>query len=228
MVAALADDRAWSCRLRVRCRGRDRDDDCSSPAGRTLRRLAIRHRRPALRDAAATRLNEEALSFVAPHLGGRQNQRRRERELGGGRGSEIGTSRLEIERGDDGSVRQIVTYDSHGNVVAREIWSNGGKRVDYVEEDGKTPRHRYIRRYIELTPITTVLREFDPHGYIAREMFLGAVPAVPARTGAAAYGMPCIMPVAPGAASSRCRSWRPTGSRAPSPEARASSSQKRR
>ena len=90
MVAAVADDRARSCRLRGRCRSRDRDDDGSSPAGRALCRLAIRHRRPALRDAAAAGCTEEALSFMAPHLGGRQNHRRRERELGGGAGRRSG------------------------------------------------------------------------------------------------------------------------------------------
>ncbi len=83
--------------------------------------------------------------------------------------------RGEITRADDGSVREIVSHDARGNVTERQKWSNGGHTVDFVDEDGATPRHATeLGEEDPDTRITTVHREFDSRGLVARVAFFGA------------------------------------------------------
>jgi serine/threonine-protein kinase len=77
------------------------------------------------------------------------------------------TVRSEVRRGPDGEVLEIVDRDQDGEESSHEVWTEGGARVDFVEADGRTPRHGSGK-------ITRVLREFDPRGYPRRERFLGA------------------------------------------------------
>jgi predicted Ser/Thr protein kinase len=81
--------------------------------------------------------------------------------------------RTEILRGDDGSVRETVTRDRYGNLRRRAKWSEGGKRLDLVAEDGPSPRFRTDggRWEDEQTSITTIRREFDGQGRLVAERF---------------------------------------------------------
>ncbi len=75
--------------------------------------------------------------------------------------------REDVTRGPEGQVQQIVRRDHHANVLRSEKWSEGGRRVDLVDLDGATPRP------IEGTSITTLHRDFDARGLVAREAYLG-------------------------------------------------------
>jgi serine/threonine protein kinase len=77
-------------------------------------------------------------------------------------------TRAEIARGDDGAVREIVARDAHENIVEWQKWSDGGRRVDFVDIDGMTPRRRAESH------ITTIVRELDGVGLVTRETYLGA------------------------------------------------------
>jgi len=79
-----------------------------------------------------------------------------------------GGTRSEVKRGPDGAVREVVVRDSHENVIEWQKWSEGGRRIDFVDIDGTTPRHRGT------TDITTVKRELDAGGLVTRETYLGA------------------------------------------------------
>ena len=74
----------------------------------------------------------------------------------------------EIVRGEGGAVREIVVRDRHDNVDRWEKWSEGGKRVDLVDDDGVSPRR------LRDTPITTIRRELDASGRFTSERFYGA------------------------------------------------------
>jgi hypothetical protein len=75
--------------------------------------------------------------------------------------------RGEILRDGSGRVLQITQREPHGRLVERQRWSEGGARVDLVQDDGATPRHR------EGTRITMVRRDFDSRGFVSRERFFG-------------------------------------------------------
>ena len=89
--------------------------------------------------------------------------------------------RTDVVRNEDGTVRELIVRDHHDNVVRWEKWSEGGKRVDLVDEDGKTPRR------LRGTTITTIRRELDASGRIAHERFFAAT-GRPARDEQDAYG----------------------------------------
>ncbi|MGO9711337.1 MAG: serine/threonine-protein kinase, partial [Polyangiaceae bacterium] len=84
-----------------------------------------------------------------------------------GRHRDVG--RTEVVRGSDGAVRELIARDPHGNVLEWQKWSEGGRRVDWVDLDGKTPRH-----WRETTQITGARREFDAKGRVVRETYVGA------------------------------------------------------
>lgn len=79
-----------------------------------------------------------------------------------------GGTRTDITRTPDGVVREIVVRDGHDNVIEHQKWSDGGRRVDFVDLDGTTPRHRGA------TDITTIKREIDGRGLVTRETYFGA------------------------------------------------------
>jgi serine/threonine-protein kinase len=76
-------------------------------------------------------------------------------------------TRSAVTRDAAGAVREIVVRDSHDNVVEWQKWSDGGRRVDFVDVDGTTPRHRGPTR------ITTIKRELDARGLVTRELYFG-------------------------------------------------------
>jgi tRNA A-37 threonylcarbamoyl transferase component Bud32 len=73
----------------------------------------------------------------------------------------------DVQRATDGTVAAIVRRDHHGNILRWERWSDGGRRVDLVDVDGVSPRT------ISGTAITTIRREFDGRGLVARETYFG-------------------------------------------------------
>ncbi len=77
-------------------------------------------------------------------------------------------TRDEIARDESGAVRDVSTFDEFGRNVQRQKWSDGGRHVDLVEMDGKTPRH--LR---DADRPTAIQREFDADGRLRRELFQG-------------------------------------------------------
>ena len=78
-------------------------------------------------------------------------------------------ARLEVLRDDAGHVIQVNTFDRFGVSLERQVWSEGGARVDYVDAEGKGARHASQKaRY------TSVRRDFDGEGRVTRERYLGA------------------------------------------------------
>ena len=84
-----------------------------------------------------------------------------------GVGNQPGTIRTDVIRNEDQTPRETIDRDPHGNIVAWEKWSEGGRRGDFVDVDGKTPRHAGER-------ITGARLELDASGRILRETFTGA------------------------------------------------------
>ena len=78
-----------------------------------------------------------------------------------------GGARSEVKRGDDGAVREVIVRDGHDNVIEWQKWSEGGRRIDFFDIDGTTPRHRGV------TDIVTLKRELDARGLVTRETYLG-------------------------------------------------------
>jgi eukaryotic-like serine/threonine-protein kinase len=74
---------------------------------------------------------------------------------------------LEIVRDESGSVREIRKYDHFGANVEWQKWSEGGKRIDFVDLDGATPRHARGSR------ATTWRQDFDAQGRRKRILFFG-------------------------------------------------------
>ncbi|MGO8999976.1 MAG: protein kinase domain-containing protein [Polyangiaceae bacterium] len=52
-----------------------------------------------------------------------------------------GFARLEVVRDENGAVRELIKYDRFGANVEWQKWSGDGKRIDFVDIDGQTPRH---------------------------------------------------------------------------------------
>jgi serine/threonine-protein kinase len=78
-----------------------------------------------------------------------------------------GGTRSEVKRGDDGAVRELIVKDGHDNVIEWQKWSDGGRRIDFFDIDGTTPRHRGA------TDVVTVKRELDARGFVTHETYLG-------------------------------------------------------
>ena len=74
--------------------------------------------------------------------------------------------RDDIVRNDDGSVREIMARDRHDQLLRWEKWSDGGRRVNFVDEDGTTPRFPFGDQRV-----TTIRRDFDARGRIVTERF---------------------------------------------------------
>ena len=105
----------------------------------------------------------------------------------------------DIVRGDDGAVRHILVRDHDGNVEQVEKWSERGKRIDLVDDDG-TPggavrmgRHRTTPRFGDPRSsdsdesLYTIRREFDAQGRITSERHFAAA-GRPTTDAAGAYG----------------------------------------
>ena len=78
-----------------------------------------------------------------------------------------GGTRTEVKRGDAAEVQEVIVRDGHDNLVEWQKWSDGGRRIDFVDIDGTTPRHRGT------TDTTTIKRELDSRGLVTRETYLG-------------------------------------------------------
>jgi len=92
-------------------------------------------------------------------------------------------TKTEITYGGDGSVREVISRDPKGKITEWQKWSDGGKRVDFVDDDGTTPRHDLSSR------ATGVLLDYDGHGLVVRERYVGPTgrPRLVPRDGA--YGV---------------------------------------
>jgi YD repeat-containing protein len=81
-------------------------------------------------------------------------------------------ARMEVVRDDTGAVRELVMYDRFGAIVEWQKWSDGGRRIDFVDIDGKTLRHlRQEDR--EESRVTTERVEYDAQGRQKRLRFFG-------------------------------------------------------
>jgi YD repeat-containing protein len=90
--------------------------------------------------------------------------------------------RDDIIRNDDGSVREVVARDRHDQLLRWEKWSDGGRRVDLVDDDGTTPRFPFQDQRI-----STIRRDFDAHGRVVTERFFAPTGRA-ANDGQGAYG----------------------------------------
>jgi serine/threonine protein kinase len=82
---------------------------------------------------------------------------------------EHGFARLEVLRDDAGAVRETVSYNRAGVEIERQKWSEGGRRIDFVDVDGTAPRHLY-----DLAGGPTTWRvDYDAQGRATRIRFLG-------------------------------------------------------
>jgi serine/threonine-protein kinase len=93
-------------------------------------------------------------------------------------GTAVKTS--DVERDAEGAPRRKVVRFTDGGERWVELYSDGGRRVDFVEEDGSTPKHRD-------TGITSERREFDGQGRLTRQRFFGPT-GHPRRDSSDAYG----------------------------------------
>ncbi|MFO0555290.1 MAG: protein kinase, partial [Polyangiaceae bacterium] len=78
-----------------------------------------------------------------------------------------GIVRVELRRAGDGTISDVVALNRDGVEVWHEVWREGGELVDYVEPDGKSPRHR------DDSFATRVRRTFDDRGLVTKERFFG-------------------------------------------------------
>ena len=85
-----------------------------------------------------------------------------------GIGNNFDPNATQVVRGDDGAVRELIEREPQGNIVEWQKWSEGGRRVDWVDVDGKTPRHRF-----EGSKVTGARREFDAQGRLVSERWVG-------------------------------------------------------
>jgi len=76
--------------------------------------------------------------------------------------------RTDIVRDEGGAVREVMVRDRHDNIERWEKWSEGGKRVDLVDDDGVAPRR------LRDTSITTIRRELDASGRFTSERYFAA------------------------------------------------------
>ncbi|MGO8997589.1 MAG: protein kinase domain-containing protein [Polyangiaceae bacterium] len=91
-------------------------------------------------------------------------------------------AREDVVRDDSGAVREIVKSDELGVKFEWQKWSDGGKRIDFVDIDGTTPRYM-PDNYSEFgwgsrsdqqhTPATSVRVEYDAQGRRVRELYVG-------------------------------------------------------
>jgi len=76
-------------------------------------------------------------------------------------------AKTDVSYARDGSVLEVVSRDPRGNITEWQKWSGGGRRIDFVDADGVTPRHTLSSR------ITGVRREYDGRGMVIRETYVG-------------------------------------------------------
>ncbi len=81
-------------------------------------------------------------------------------------GRDTDFARMEVKRDDAGAVTDVIKYDRFGVNTQWQKWSEGGSRVDFVDIDGKTPRHSEAR-------ITTARFELDDAGRVKRRRYFG-------------------------------------------------------
>jgi serine/threonine protein kinase len=92
-------------------------------------------------------------------------------------------ARLEVVRDGSDAVEGIEKYDRFGVNLEWQRWSEGGRRIDYVDVDGKTPRH-----VVGQGRITTWCVEYDAQGRERRRLYFGPT-GRPRADADGAYGM---------------------------------------
>jgi hypothetical protein len=91
-------------------------------------------------------------------------------------------SRMDVIRDDSGRVRELISYDRFGVILEWQKWFEGGRRIDFVDIDGKTARHRDGGR------ITTERVDYDALGHPKRQLYFGPT-GRPRRRANGAYGL---------------------------------------
>jgi serine/threonine protein kinase len=76
-------------------------------------------------------------------------------------------ARMGVVRDDSGAVREITKWNRFGVMLEWQKWSDGGKHIELVDIDGKTPRQR------ESTRITSERVDYDGQGRPLRILYLG-------------------------------------------------------
>jgi hypothetical protein len=76
--------------------------------------------------------------------------------------------RQEILRDASGAVTDVKAYGQFGANAWWQKWSDGGKRIDYVDIDGTTPRHLSRDSHV-----TSVRVDYDPQGRRTKLVYLG-------------------------------------------------------
>jgi hypothetical protein len=76
--------------------------------------------------------------------------------------------RRDVLRAEDGHVRAIITRNANGAIESHEKWSAEGRRVDFVDLDGVTPRHAS-----DSDRVTSIHRDLDAQGRVVRELYFG-------------------------------------------------------
>ncbi|MGO8991974.1 MAG: protein kinase domain-containing protein [Polyangiaceae bacterium] len=84
-----------------------------------------------------------------------------------------GVARIEVRRDDTGAVTDVIKTGRFGVMREWQKWSDGGKRIDYVDLDGKTPRIVFDANDDENPQYTTRRVEYDPQGRPTHVVFLG-------------------------------------------------------
>jgi len=117
-------------------------------------------------------------------------------------------ARAEIVRDASGAVREVIKYDPFGVNLEWQKWSDGGKHIDLVDIDGKTPRGaahedtRYWRK-LPATSVTGSLRTFDKEGRVRSERFFGPTGRPRPRTADGVFGFELEFGTTPGVATKR-------------------------
>ena len=76
-------------------------------------------------------------------------------------------ARMEIKRASDGEVTDVIKYDRFGVILQWQRRSEKGARIDFVDVDGKTPRH------MEGSRVTTTRIDWDESGRVKRRRHFG-------------------------------------------------------
>jgi len=112
-------------------------------------------------DALAARFHSNRVLETGGHV------RSVERVTFAGARVDVGDTKTDVTYASDGSVLEVVSHDAQGNLTEWQKWSDGGRRIDFVDDDGATPRHAMAAR------ITGVRREYDGRGFVTRETYVG-------------------------------------------------------
>jgi serine/threonine protein kinase len=115
-------------------------------------------------------------------------------------------AREDVERDGSGAVRGFTQTDGFGVQIEQQRWSDGGRRIDFVDVDGTTPRHaadvfsEYARDFTDDNrhgAPTSLRVEYDAQGRRSRVQFFGPT-GRPRADAAGKYGVELEYGTTPG------------------------------